>query len=141
MNTGLTGDVITWINSVFSGDAGLNPIPSSGNGFAILEANLSVDEKTEIPVKFALHPAYPNPFNPMTNIRYDLPQASYVDLRIFDLNGREVRTLAKGFDHAGTKTVIWDAKDNHGQSVSAGVYIYRLESSGLVQSQKLILLK
>ncbi len=140
-NTGFSGDVITWINSVVSGDAGGLSIPSSGNGFAILEANLSVDEEIEIPVKFALHPAYPNPFNPMTNIRYDLPQASYVDLRIFDLTGREVRTLAKGFDHAGTKTVIWDAKDNHGQSVSAGVYIYRLESFGLVQSQKLILLK
>ena len=141
MNTDFSGDVITWISEVYSADAGLNSIPSSGIGFAILDANLSVDEEIEIPVKFALHPAYPNPFNPMTNIRYDLPQASYVDLRIFDLTGREVRTLAKGFDHAGTKTIIWDAKDNHGQSVSAGVYIYRLESSGLVQSQKLILLK
>jgi len=141
MNTGLTGDVITWLNSVFSGDAGLNPVPSAGSGFAILDANLTVNEEIDIPVKFALHPAYPNPFNPMTNIRYDLPQASIVDLRIFDLTGREVRMLAKGFDQAGTKSVIWDAKDNHGQSVSAGVYIYRLESAGQVQSQKLILLK
>ena len=140
-NTGFSGDVITWISEVSSADAGLNSIPSSGIGFAILDANLSVDEEIEIPVKFALHPAFPNPFNPMTNIRYDLPQASYVDLRIFDLTGREVRTLARGFDHAGAKSVVWNAKDNNGRSVSAGVYIYRLETAGQVQSQKLILLK
>ncbi|MDP7436671.1 MAG: FlgD immunoglobulin-like domain containing protein, partial [Candidatus Marinimicrobia bacterium] len=140
-NTGFSGDVISWIMDVSSGDAGWLSIPSSGTGFAILDANLSVVEEIEIPVKFALHPAYPNPFNPMTNIRYDLPQASYVDLRIFDLTGREVRTLARGFDLAGTKTVVWDAKDNQGQNVSAGVYVYRLEAAGFVQSQKLIYLK
>ena len=140
-NTGLSGDVISWLREVNTADAGLNSMTSSGTGFTILDANLSVDDEIELPNKFALHPAYPNPFNPMTHIRYDLPQASYVDLRIFDLTGREVRTLARGFDHAGAKSVVWDAKDNHGRSVSAGVYIYRLESTGQVQSQKLILLK
>ena len=93
------------------------------------------------PTRFSLNNNFPNPFNPITNIRYDLPEASYIDLRVFDLAGREVRTLVRGFDHAGEKSVVWDAKDNNGRSVSAGVYIYRLETAGQVQSQKLILLK
>ena len=140
-NTGLTGDVISWLNEVNSADSDLNSIPSIGSGFAILDANLSVEDDLEIPNTFALHPAFPNPFNPITHIRYDLPEAGFVDLRVYDLAGREVRTLARGFDHAGEKSVVWNAKDNHGRSVSAGVYIYRLETAGQFESQKMILLK
>ena len=136
------GDVIiTWLRDVNSADASLNSIPSSANDYVLIEVELSIDDEIELPTRIALFPAFPNPFNPRTNIRYDLPQTGYVDLRIFDLSGREVRTLARGFDLAGTKTVVWDAKDNQGQNVSAGVYVYRLEAAGFVQSQKLIYLK
>lgn len=141
MDTDLTGDVITWISESNSADASLNALPSSGTGFAILDANLSLEPEIEIPNTFTLYPAFPNPFNPTTNIRYDLPETGYVDLRMFDLTGREIRSLARGFDHAGAKSVVWDGKDNRGQSVSAGVYIYRLETAGQVKSHKLILLK
>ncbi|MDP7171931.1 MAG: T9SS type A sorting domain-containing protein, partial [SAR324 cluster bacterium] len=133
--------VITWLRDVNSADASLNSIPSSASGYVLIEVELSIDDEIELPTRIALFPAFPNPFNPRTNIRYDLPQTGYVDLRIFDLSGREVRTLARGFDLAGTKTVVWDAKDNQGQNVSAGVYVYRLEAAGFVQSQKLIYLK
>jgi hypothetical protein len=136
------GDVIiTWLRDVNSADVSLNSIPSSASGYVLIEVELSIDDEIELPTRIALFPAFPNPFNPRTNIRYDLPQTGYVDLRIFDLSGREVRTLARGFDHAGAKTVVWDAKDNQGQNVSAGVYVYRLEAAGFVQSQKLIYLK
>jgi len=57
------------------------------------------------------------------------------------LMGREIRTLTAGFENAGEKSAIWDAKDNQGNLVSSGVYIYRLEAVGQVQSNKLILLK
>ena len=60
---------------------------------------------------------------------------------MFDLMGREIRTLTAGFENAGEKSAIWDAKDNQGNLVSSGVYIYRLEAVGQVQSNKLILLK
>jgi hypothetical protein len=141
MDTGLYGDVLAWLSNVNSTYSNGNAILSIGTGFAVLDANLSVENDLEIPNTFALHPAFPNPFNPMTNIRYDLSEAGFVDLRVYDLAGREVRTLAKGFDQAGEKSVVWNAKDNHGRSVSAGVYIYRLETAGQVQSQKMILLK
>jgi len=136
------GDVIiTWLRDVNSADASLNSISSSASGYVLIEVDLSIDDEIELPTRIALFPAFPNPFNPMTNIRYDLSEAGFVDLRVYDLAGREVRTLAKGFDQAGEKSVVWNAKDNHGRSVSAGVYIYRLETAGQVQSQKMILLK
>lgn len=141
MNTGFTGDVITWLRETNSADAALNAISSSGSGYAVLDANLDLDPQIEIPSSFTLYPAFPNPFNPVTTIRYALPHASFVDLRVFDLAGREIQTLFRGFESAGTRSVIWNGKDHNGQSVSAGVYIYRLESAGQVQSQKMILLK
>lgn len=140
-HTGHEGDVITWLRDVNSADASLNSISSSASGYVLIEVDLSIDDEIELPTRIALFPAFPNPFNPMTNIRYDLSEAGFVDLRVYDLAGREVRTLAKGFDQAGEKSVVWNAKDNHGRSVSAGVYIYRLETAGQVQSQKMILLK
>ena len=94
-----------------------------------------------LPDLIVLYPAFPNPFNPVTFIRYNLPQAGLVKLQVYDLMGREIRTLTAGFENAGEKSAIWDAKDNQGNLVSSGVYIYRLEAAGQVQSNKLILLK
>ncbi|MCH7613281.1 MAG: T9SS type A sorting domain-containing protein, partial [Candidatus Marinimicrobia bacterium] len=78
---------------------------------------------------------------PVTTIQYSFPNAGIVDLKIYDLMGREVRSLVNEFTSAGTQSVVWDAKDNHGNSVSSGVYIYRLEVQGQMHSKKLILLK
>jgi len=141
MNTGFVGDVIAWVDEANSADVNLNPLTSASSGYAVLNAHLNIDDEVELPTRIMLHPAFPNPFNPTTQIRYELPEASFVDLRIFDLNGRQIRTLFRGFDVAGSRSVSWDAKDHHGQNVSAGVYIYRLETAGQVQSKKLIYLK
>lgn len=102
---------------------------------------VGVDDEIIMPSIVELYPAYPNPFNPVTSIRYNLPQAGLVNLKIFDLVGREIRTLTAGFENAGEQSVIWDARDNQGNLVSSGVYIYRLEAARQVQSNKLILLK
>jgi len=141
LNTGFVGDVITWIEEANSADANLNSLSSGSHGYAVLDADLSINGPVVLPTRITLHPAFPNPFNPMTQIRYELPEASFVDLRIFDLNGREIKTLFRGFDASGFRSVMWDAKDDHGQNVSAGVYLYRLEAAGQAQSQKLIYLK
>ncbi len=103
--------------------------------------NVGVDNEIIMPKIVELYPAYPNPFNPITFIRYNLSQAGLVNLKIYDLMGREIRTLTAGFEYAGARSVIWDARDNNGNLVSSGVYIYRLETAGQVQSNKLILLK
>ena len=103
--------------------------------------SLEIEDQLNIPSEIVLHNAFPNPFNPVTSIRYNLPQAGLVKLQVYDLMGREIRTLTAGFENAGEKSAIWDAKDNQGNLVSSGVYIYRLEAAGQVQSNKLILLK
>jgi choice-of-anchor B domain-containing protein len=100
-----------------------------------------IDDEIIMPNILTLNPAYPNPFNPTTVISYNLPQAGFVNLKVYDLMGREIRNLSSGFENAGMNSAMWDAKDNQGNIVSSGVYIYRLEAAGQAQSNKLILLK
>jgi hypothetical protein len=94
-----------------------------------------------IPQVFALHQNYPNPFNPITTLRYDLPENSYVNVTIYDMLGREIRTLIKTTQDAGFKSVRWDATNNQGKPVSAGVYLYQIQAGEFVQTRKMVLLK
>ncbi len=84
--------------------------------------------KEAIPESYALPGNYPNPFNPTTTLRYDLPEQSHVQLVIYDILGREVRTLLDSREVAGFKSVIWDGTDDTGISVSTGIYIYMLRA-------------
>lgn len=84
--------------------------------------------EASIPKDYSLSPNYPNPFNPTTTIRYDLPEATYVSLVIYDILGRKVRTLRDSREVAGFKSVVWDGKDDAGNSVSTGIYIYLLKA-------------
>ena len=93
------------------------------------------------PGKFALYPAYPNPFNPATTIRYDLAEASQVVLTIYNILGQEVHTLVNEKQTAGGKSVVWDSRDSAGKVVSSGVYIYRIQAGDYVQSRKMVLLR
>lgn len=98
-------------------------------------------ENAEFPEAFALHQNFPNPFNPATTIGYALPEEGFVSLRIYDLLGKEVRTLVDDFEFAGMKSVRWDSRDDMGREVSAGLYIYRLEAEGFTQARKLAFVK
>lgn len=81
-----------------------------------------------IPLEFKLCQNYPNPFNPETTIEYHLPQTSEVVLTVFNVQGCQVRRLVHGVKAAGFHTARWDAKNELGQSVASGVYIYRIEA-------------
>lgn len=86
--------------------------------------------------------AYPNPFNPRTTIAYDLPRASAVDLRVYDLAGRLVRTLVTGqVEEAGLHTIQWDGMNNAGGAVPSGVYLYRINAAGHQESRRMVLLR
>ena len=89
---------------------------------------LAIDPDDLIPDVFALHQNYPNPFNPVTTLRYDLPENSHVNIMIYDIMGREVRSLVNNQQNAGFKSVLWDATNESGQPVSAGMYIYRISA-------------
>ncbi|MFA3784086.1 FlgD immunoglobulin-like domain containing protein, partial [Melioribacteraceae bacterium 4301-Me] len=94
-----------------------------------------------IPVQYTLFQNYPNPFNPTTIISYTLPKQSIVSLKIYDILGREVRTLVNTEQTAGTHKIEWDGKNNYGSRVASGTYIYRIEAGDFIQSKKMILLK
>ncbi|MCH9007152.1 T9SS type A sorting domain-containing protein, partial [candidate division KSB1 bacterium] len=96
------------------------------------------DKKDEdnIPKHFALSQNYPNPFNPATHITYTLPRSNFVTLTIYNLIGKEVQTLVQEFQPSGSYSVNFNAAH-----LSSGVYFYRLETGGLVQTNKMILLQ
>ena len=95
----------------------------------------------EIPGKFSLNQNYPNPFNPSTVISFDLPKQSQVTLVVYDLLGKEVKTLVNGNVNAGRQSVRWNGDNNSGLKVSSGIYIYRISANGFAQTRKMILVK
>ena len=106
-----------------------------------VNSQLSNSISNVFPQKFELYSAYPNPFNPITTLRYDLPENSYVNVTIYDMLGREVKTLINQTQDAGFKSVIWDATNDYGKPVSAGVYLYQIQAGEFVQTRKMVLLK
>ena len=102
---------------------------------------MSTEENRAIPASFILHQNYPNPFNPNTNISYELFEDAKVNVQIFDVSGRMVNNLVSGYHSTGNYKVQWDAKDDKGQPVSAGVYLYTIDINNSQYSKKMILLK
>ncbi|MEC7871718.1 MAG: Ig-like domain-containing protein [Candidatus Neomarinimicrobiota bacterium] len=94
-----------------------------------------------IPASFALKDNYPNPFNPTTTIRYDLPTAALVNIVIYDITGREVARPLSTRKGAGYHSAIWNAKNFNGEHVAAGIYFYQIQTKEFVQTKKMLLLK
>jgi hypothetical protein len=94
-----------------------------------------------LPEVFALHQNYPNPFNPVTTLRYDIPENSRVNITIYDMLGRQVKTLVNQTQDAGYKSIIWNATNNYGKPVSAGIYLYQIHAGDNMQTKKMVLLK
>jgi hypothetical protein len=90
---------------------------------------------------YELEQNYPNPFNPATSIRFSIPEAGVVRLKVYDVAGRVVRTLVDGATGAGRALVTWDGMDETGRRVASGVYFYRLEAPGATLTRKMMLLK
>jgi arabinogalactan endo-1,4-beta-galactosidase len=84
---------------------------------------------------------YPNPFNPVTTLQYDLPEDAMVNITIYDMMGRVVSNLVSSQQNAGYKSIQWDATNNTGQPVSAGLYLYTIQAGDYIQTKKMVLLK
>jgi len=119
--------------AVENADVQLTPMSATAVGE---EDNISA-----VPSKFELLQNYPNPFNPSTTIRYALPKASHVTLKIFNLRGEVVKTLVNGFQSAQNYQVVWNGDNESGQKVAAGIYLYQLQADNYKQTMRLILLK
>ena len=102
---------------------------------------LSFINKQSIPNVYVLDQNHPNPFNPTTTLRYDLPEDVMVNITIYDMMGRQVKTLINGKQSAGYKSLKWNATNNLGQSVSAGLYLYMIQAGDFRQIRKMVLFK
>lgn len=108
-----------------------------------IQGPTGIDENglTEVPSSFFVDNNYPNPFNPSTNVRFGLNSASFVSVKVYDILGREVRTLLEQDMNEGTHTLIWDGKDSFGSMVPSGTYICRVTSGSNAKSIKMLLMK
>jgi hypothetical protein len=120
-----------------------------GNGSLTIPSakRIFLNREPVIPVSYLLYQNFPNPFNPITTIRYDLPEGGMVKLTIYDIKGRKMNELINANKAAGYGSVEWDATDSYGNVMSAGVYIFQLRVANLLEGQatvrtrKMVLLK
>ena len=89
----------------------------------VVEAAILIIDEDVLPEDFALHQNYPNPFNPTTQIQYDLPEDQFVNIAIYDVMGRNIRTLMNVDQTAGYHSIHWDARNDMGEGVAAGMYL------------------
>ncbi|MFC1489867.1 SUMF1/EgtB/PvdO family nonheme iron enzyme [Candidatus Latescibacterota bacterium] len=136
-----TGNPISGANVIFT-----NP-DNNFSGFTDSDGSYSIDlplgvqeDDTAKPQAFSLGQNYPNPFNPSTIIPFIIEQSGNVKIDIFNNMGQHIRTLIDGYYNSGSHTIVWDACDNNGNHLSAGIYIYRLIVSGAAVSNKMLLL-
>ena len=117
-------DIDLWIGAVHSADV------------------VNVDNyKVLFPDKLRIYNAYPNPFNPVTSLNYDLLKNSVVKITVHDMMGRVVKTLVNDSQTAGFKSVQWNATNHKNEPVSAGLYLYTIQAGEFRQTKKMVLLK
>ena len=114
------------------------PTPGSLNSECV---TLSTSQTAISPQDYSLSQNYPNPFNPSTKIRYYLPDELYVSINIYDLNGYKVKSLIEGSSSAGFHSVQWDATNDLGEIVSAGMYFFTLKTNQFNETIKMLFLK
>ena len=133
------GEHMNWVLSSSSGKE--YTLEGMGEITISTEEIFTLERKAIIPIAYTLHQNYPNPFNPVTTLRYDLPENGHINITIYDMLGRQVKTLINQTQEAGYKSVIWNATNDYGKPVSAGVYLYQIQSNGFIQTRKMLLLK
>ena len=111
------------------------------NSDAVTATALSVEGSGVIPTRYALRQNYPNPFNPTTQINYDLPENTFVSIIIYDVMGRKIKSLLNDNQDAGYRSLQWNATNDLGQPVSAGMYIYTIQAGEFRSTKKMVLLK
>jgi fibronectin type 3 domain-containing protein len=108
----------------------------------LTSGSIVVTNEDAIPTTFELGQNYPNPFNPSTTIDFTIPADMKISLTVFDITGRQIRTLVSGqFTTQGYHSILWDGKDANGSEVSAGLYIYTLNGNGFNDTKKMVMLK
>jgi len=147
-----SGNGITIIDSISYGTQMSNQsfgrIQDGGSEWGILyptpaysNIQLSIASNDIIPKNFHLFQNFPNPFNPQTIIRYNIPKSTFVTLTIYDLMGRIIAQPINSSQSPGEKFIKWNSRNQYGESVSAGVYIYKVQAGDFISTRKMVLLK
>lgn len=137
-------DAVMAMDLTISQPARLLRVATHGNGVferALFDEPLAVDDDEFTVTAFTLAQNYPNPFNPSTTIAYRLTQATPVQLTVYNMAGQVVRTLVDAEQEAGAYETTWDGTNMHGEMVSSGTYLYRLEADGFVETKRMTFLK
>ena len=129
-NLWILHDPLTQRDHILSGSG---EIQISGNSESLV---LRKNNKNDLPKAFALNPAYPNPFNPSTQISYFVPQESLIDISVYNISGRLVETLVNELKNDGLHSVLWNAS-----SQASGVYFVRIKTDNFSDVQKIVLAK
>ncbi|MEN8006747.1 MAG: choice-of-anchor D domain-containing protein, partial [Candidatus Krumholzibacteriota bacterium] len=148
--SGVTGDTYAWTTPVLASDQvkvrvfvydnqGMLGFDSSDEFFTLSSGATPVEPS--MPLVYALGQNFPNPFNPKTEIRFELPHAKNTRLRIYDLRGRLVKDLVSGHMDAGRHSVVWMGRDNGGRQVASGVYYYKIDSGTFSEVKRMTLVK
>jgi len=132
VDNGLTNGVTYWYK--------LEDVDYTGN--TELHGPISATPiESAFPAEFRLYPNYPNPFNPVTTISYDLPEEGYVELTVYNMRGEKVTTLLKNNQAAGSYKLNWDGTDRNGGIVSSGLYILRIASGSYSRTSKMVFIR
>ena len=102
---------------------------------------MDISKSKGMPTNYRLHQNYPNPFNPTTTLSYELPKDALVNIAIYDMMGKKIKTLVSGFQTLGYKTIKWDATDEQNHPVSAGLYLYTIHADEFRYTRKMMVLK
>jgi hypothetical protein len=119
----------------------LNWFPTKKAEWAGTATDVKTTKGTKVPTTFSLSNAYPNPFNPTTNINFTIAKSENVKLIVYNILGQKVKTLVNGSMKVGSYSATWDGKDEFGSHVASGIYFYRLESQSFNAVKKMILMK
>ncbi|NOZ75674.1 MAG: T9SS type A sorting domain-containing protein [FCB group bacterium] len=130
-----TWDVTAW-DTALSASSSNGPFDLTVDG-----TQLRVIENSSIPTDYRLYPAYPNPFNPATTLRYDIPEEAEIRIHIYDITGRTILRIDSGKQPAGSYRIRWNGRDVRGNQVSDGMYLVRFTAGNFSQTQKIVLLK
>ena len=117
-------------------DANYDPDATIDDGSCALAIETPI-----FPNQYSITSIYPNPFNPTTTISYELPENSIVRITIYNVQGREIKVLVNQYQEAGYKSVRWNATNNYGKPISAGMYFYKIRAGEFTQTRKMLLLK
>ncbi len=130
-------DTLVTANLMFYSDpdVGMVSVPVT------LSPYTGIGNTEELPTTFELAQNFPNPFNPTTTIKYQVPKSVDVTMEIFNILGQKVRTLMNNRMEPGRYEVVWDGRNDLGQTVGSGIYIYRIKAGDFVKSQKMMLMK